>query len=184
MLMSHPLDVLDVDSEKFYRNLDTSRCFIMFSIILHFGIHTRTHTQCKRIMSEFIFCVRDLNDFNWFICSCHINELCTSWSLDMGTESIYKYGLVGYLQYFVSILWEYWIWCINHHFMSIYQFSTDLFSHSFRIIIQTFIFILSLVIYDKIRDQLSIVWPIVLLLIGSLSIVFIIVELCKWQELK
>lgn len=42
MLMSHPavevLDVFDIEKENFYKNLDTSRCFIFYSIILHFGM--------------------------------------------------------------------------------------------------------------------------------------------------
>lgn len=37
MLMSHPVDALHSDMEYFYQNLDTSRCIISFSIILHFG---------------------------------------------------------------------------------------------------------------------------------------------------
>lgn len=42
MLMSHPLDVLDLDKDKFYRNLDTSRCFILYSVVIHFGTNMLT----------------------------------------------------------------------------------------------------------------------------------------------
>lgn len=54
----------------------------------------------------------------------------------------------------------------------------------FRLIFHTLIFVLTLVMYDKIVDQMSTVWPIVLFIFGSVLIVFLIVEFCKWQELK
>lgn len=36
--MSHPMDVLDLDIENYRQNLDNSRCFILYSLILHFII--------------------------------------------------------------------------------------------------------------------------------------------------
>lgn len=53
-----------------------------------------------------------------------------------------------------------------------------------RLIAQTFVLILNLVMHDEIVEQVSTIWPIILILIGSLVIVFVIVEFCKWQELK
>lgn len=55
---------------------------------------------------------------------------------------------------------------------------------TFRLIFHTLVFGVNLILYDKIIDQMSAVWPIVLLLFGSVLIVFLIVEFCKWQELK
>lgn len=37
LMMSHPLNVFDTAMEDFYHNLDTSRCFILYSIVLHFS---------------------------------------------------------------------------------------------------------------------------------------------------
>lgn len=106
----------------------------------------------------------------------------------MGSKSIHKYCLAGCFHCFVSILYQ------RDRFDANLLKMTGIFLASFiknrfiseysRLIVQTFVFILNLVLYDKIRDQLSTVWPIVLLLIGSVLIVFVIVEFCKWQELK
>ncbi|XP_055296845.1 transmembrane protein 94 isoform X2 [Sitodiplosis mosellana] len=124
MLMSHPavevLDVFDIEKENFYKNLDTSRCFIFYSIILHFVI----------ISMSFVH--RDYS----------------IWTKNPFTNR-------AWLAVCVTIF-----------------------------IVQTIIFALNLLLNRKIVDQLENVWPIVLFLIGSLVIVFVIVEFCKWQELK
>ncbi|XP_031627987.1 transmembrane protein 94 isoform X2 [Contarinia nasturtii] len=121
MLMSHPVDALNLDKENFYKEIqDTSRCFIFYSIILHFVI----------ISMSFVH--RDYS----------------IWNKSPFTNS-------AWLTVCIAIL-----------------------------LFQTFIFALNLLLYEKILEQISIYWPIILFLGGSLIIVFLIVEFCKWQELK
>lgn len=36
-IMSHPVSILSTEINEFYQNLDTSRCFVLYAIVLHFG---------------------------------------------------------------------------------------------------------------------------------------------------
>lgn len=36
-IMSHPVSILRTEINEFYQNLDTSRCFVLYAIVLHFG---------------------------------------------------------------------------------------------------------------------------------------------------
>lgn len=36
-IMSHPVSILRTEINEFYENLDTSRCFVLYAIVLHFG---------------------------------------------------------------------------------------------------------------------------------------------------
>lgn len=58
------------------------------------------------------------------------------------------------------------------------------FSFYSSLIVQTFVLILNLALYEETLQQLTTIWPIVLFLIGSGLVVFVIVEICKWEELK
>lgn len=41
-IMSHPVSILHTEINEFYQNLDTSRCFVLYAIVLHFGIDLHT----------------------------------------------------------------------------------------------------------------------------------------------